>query len=306
MEQCRRARAWQCRYGRQRWLLSSRQWTAPRGVPARPSGDFEDTSANEFALVGVLHPARGLLLGRLRRGDLQLRQRQLPRLEGRPAINAPMVGMAATPGGGGYWEVGSDGGIFSYGNAVFHGSTGGLHLNAPIVGMAATPDGGGYWLVASDGGIFNYGDAGFYGSAGSIHLNKPIVGMAATPDGHGYWLVASDGGIFNYGDAGFYGSTRRPAPQQADRGHGRRRRRAGLLARRLRRGHLQLRRRLVPRLTRRSAPQQAHRGMMSTFDGAGYWLTASDGGIFSYGDTGFYGSAGSIHLNAPVVSGTAG
>ena len=46
-------------------------------------------------------------------------------------------------------------------------------------------------------------------------------------------------------------------------------------------------------------------GMMSTFDGAGYWLTASDGGIFSYGDTGFYGSAGSIHLNAPVVSNTA-
>jgi hypothetical protein len=44
--------------------------------------------------------------------------------------------------------------------------------------------------------------------------------------------------------------------------------------------------------------------MMSTFDGAGYWLTASDGGIFGYGDTGFYGSAGSIHLNAPVVSGT--
>ena len=44
--------------------------------------------------------------------------------------------------------------------------------------------------------------------------------------------------------------------------------------------------------------------MMSTFDGAGYWLTASDGGIFGYGDTGFYGSAGSLHLNAPVVSGT--
>src|SRR5580692_2673268 len=121
-------------------------------------------------------------------------------------LNAPMVGMAQTPDGGGYWEVAADGGIFSYGDATFHGSTGGLHLNAPIVGAAATSDGGGYWLVASDGGIFNYGDAGFFGSAGSLHLNQPIVGMAATPDGGGYWLVGSDGGIFSYGDASFHGS----------------------------------------------------------------------------------------------------
>ena len=34
-----------------------------------------------------------------------------------------------------------DGGVFTYGNAAFYGSTGGLPLNAPIVGMAATPDG---------------------------------------------------------------------------------------------------------------------------------------------------------------------
>ena len=67
--------------------------------------------------------------------------------------------MAATPDGGGYWLVASDGGIFSYGDAAFFGSRGGQPLNKPIVGMAATPDGGGYWLVASDGGIFSYGDA---------------------------------------------------------------------------------------------------------------------------------------------------
>ncbi len=109
--------------------------------------------------------------------------------------------------GPGYWEVASDGGIFTYGAAPFRGSTGGLHLNKPIVGMAATPDDRGYWLVASDGGIFAFGDAVFYGSTGNIHLNAPIVAMAATPDGAGYWLVASDGGIFAFGDAGFYGST---------------------------------------------------------------------------------------------------
>ena len=107
----------------------------------------------------------------------------------------------------GYWEVASDGGIFSYGGAQFYGSTGSLHLNAPIVGMAATPDDAGYWLLASDGGIFAFGDAVFYGSTGGTHLNAPIVAISPTPDGGGYWLVASDGGIFSFGDAQFFGST---------------------------------------------------------------------------------------------------
>jgi hypothetical protein len=80
----------------------------------------------------------------------------------------------------GYWQVASDGGVFSYGDAKFHGSAGGLTLNKPVVGMAATPDGGGYWLVASDGGVFRYGDAKFYGSTGGRILNKPVVGMAPT------------------------------------------------------------------------------------------------------------------------------
>jgi hypothetical protein len=115
--------------------------------------------------------------------------------------------MAATPDGKGYWLVASDGGVFSFGDAAFYGSTGGLVLNKPIVGMAATPDGKGYWLVASDGGVFSFGDAAFYGSTGAIALNKPVVGMAPTADGGGYWLVASDGGIFAFGDAAFYGST---------------------------------------------------------------------------------------------------
>ncbi len=36
-------------------------------------------------------------------------------------------------------------------------------------------------------------------------------------------------------------------------------------------------------------------------DGRGYWLVASDGGIFTYGDAGFFGSAGALPLNKPVV-----
>jgi hypothetical protein len=112
-----------------------------------------------------------------------------------------------SPGRGGYWAVASDGGIFSYCDSKFYGSTGAIRLAQPIVGMAPTPSGNGYWLVASDGGIFNYGDAKFYGSTGAIRLARPIVGMAPTRSGNGYRLVASDGGVFSYGDAKFYGST---------------------------------------------------------------------------------------------------
>jgi hypothetical protein len=72
--------------------------------------------------------------------------------------------MSATTDGQGYWFVASDGGIFAFGDAGFHGSMGGSPLAAPIVGMATDNATGGYWLVGSDGGIFSF-DAPFYGSA---------------------------------------------------------------------------------------------------------------------------------------------
>ena len=75
--------------------------------------------------------------------------------------------MASTPDDRGDWLVASDGGIFSYGDATFYGSTGSIRLNQPIVGMAPSPTGHGYWLIASDGGIFSYGDAEFEGSTGA-------------------------------------------------------------------------------------------------------------------------------------------
>jgi hypothetical protein len=120
--------------------------------------------------------------------------------------------MAATSDGMGYWLVASDGGLFTYGSAVFHGSAGNIPLNQPVVGMAATSDGMGYWLVASDGGLFTYGSAVFHGSAGNIPLNQPVIGMAASGPGSGYRLVASDGGVFTFGSSLFFGSAVPPLP----------------------------------------------------------------------------------------------
>ena len=201
----------------------------------------------------------------------------------------------------GYWTDASDGGIFSYGNAVFHGSMGGQHLNAPMVGMAQTPGSGGYWEVASDGGIFSFGNAVFHGSTGSLRLNAPMVGMAATADGGGYWLVATDGGIFNYGDAGFYGSAgsirlNKPIVGMAATPDGRgywlvasdggifNYGDAGFFGSA---GAIPLNKPVV--------------GMAGDATGLGYWLVASDGGIFTYGDAGFLGSRGGQPLNKPIV-----
>jgi hypothetical protein len=102
------------------------------------------------------------------------------------SLDHPAVGVVAAPDGKGYWEVASDGGIFTFGDAAFEGSMGGQHLNEPVVGMAATPDGRGYWEVASDGGIFTFGDAAFVGSPPSapprVALYGDSLGMEAGQD----------------------------------------------------------------------------------------------------------------------------
>jgi hypothetical protein len=41
--------------------------------------------------------------------------------------------------------------------------------------------------------------------------------------------------------------------------------------------------------------------MAATPDGKGYWLVAADGGVFGFGDAGFYGSMGGRPLDQPVV-----
>jgi hypothetical protein len=105
--------------------------------------------------------------------------------------------MAATPDGGGYWLVGSDGGVFSFGDATFYGSLSGIHLNRPIVGIAATPDGHGYWLVAADGGVFTFGQATFDGSL-AAGVAVPIVGIVAD-ENLGYRLINASGIAFPFG-----------------------------------------------------------------------------------------------------------
>ncbi|MGH9035307.1 MAG: TolB family protein, partial [Acidimicrobiia bacterium] len=220
---------------------------------------------------------------------------------GNVKLNKPIVGMAPTPTGRGYWFVAADGGIFSFGDAAFRGSTGNVNLNKPIVGMAPTPTGRGYWFVAADGGIFSFGDAGFHGSTGNVRLNKPIVGMAATPSGKGYWFVAADGGMFVFGDAKFWGSTAKSAPRSPI---------VGMAATPSGNGYWLVGAdgAVYPFGDAKFLGSMGGKpltlpvvGMSATPSGAGYWLVASDGGIFAFGDAAFHGSTGDVRLNQPIV-----
>ena len=168
----------------------------------------------------------------------------------------------APPPSHGYWLVGSDGGIFTFGSAQFYGSTGSLHLQRPVVGITPTADRGGYWLVASDGGIFAFGNAGFHGSIPGTGLNPagsglphsldaPIVGMVPSTDGGGYFMVASDGGVFAFGDAKFEGS--------------------------------------CPGIGGCSGAAVA---VVPDASGNGYWVMTSSGSVYTFGDAANYGQPG--------------
>jgi hypothetical protein len=193
--------------------------------------------------------------------------------------------------------VASDGGVFTFGDATFFGSTSGQHLNQPIVAMNATPDGKGYWLVAADGGIFTFGDARFYGSPSAWAAKPPVVGMAATQDGKGYWLVEANGAVTGYGDAWNYGSARGGQPVIGITGSG--------VGYRMDTADGSIYTFGLTQFFGSTSGQHLNQpivAMNATPDGKGYWLVAADGGIFTFGDARFYGSLGGSTLSHPLVS----
>ncbi len=248
------------------------------------------------------------------------------------------VAMAPTPGGNGYWMVGLDGGVFSFGDATYYGSLPGLGIRVnDIVGIASTSDGRGYWLLGADGGVFAFGDATYHGSLPGVlggPAPNPMTSIVRTPDGLGYWIVGTDGGVFTFGDAGFYGSLPgiNVAPQNArvadsvvfhayaasqdvflaptPDGHGYWM--ADSAGDVFSFGNAQFHGSL-PGLLGPFAKPSAHdvvtghqatvpiTGFAATGDGGGYWMAATDGSIYTFGDAANYGSLPALGLTAPPV-----
>src|SRR4051794_40540502 len=216
------------------------------------------------------------------------------------SLSRPIVAMASTANGVGYWLVANDGGVFSF-NAPFFGALAGWPLAQPVTGMTATPSGHGYWIVTADGAVFPFGDAHVYGSLFGTHLNAPIKALIPGPGGAGYWLYASDGGVFSFGSARFHGSTgamRLNAPvvgmSSTPTGNG-----YWLVA--SDGGIFTFGDAVFQGSTGDQKLNQPIVGMASTPTGNGYWFVAADGGIFSFGDAAFHGSTGGQKLNAPIA-----
>ena len=100
-------------------------------------------------------------------------------------LNAPVVGIAATPSGNGYWMGAADGGVFNFGDAGFFGSMGGQQLQYPVTAIAATPDGGGYWLLPSTQIAATTLKPGSTGPA--------VLALQQRLSSLGYWLGTPDG-----------------------------------------------------------------------------------------------------------------
>jgi len=112
----------------------------------------------------------------------------------------PPTAIVATPSGQGYYILISDGGVYSFGDAVFYGSTGGSRPGGhDLTGIALSYNRNGqvngYWLVGSDGGVFSFGDAPFLGSSGGVPGRGSISNITTRPDGRSYAWVHKEGGV---------------------------------------------------------------------------------------------------------------
>lgn len=226
----------------------------------------------------------------------------------------------------GYWLIGDDGGVFTYGNTDFYGSLAG-DISHGIIGGARSFTNKGYWLAAFDGTVFAFGDAIWHGgyapatgqtmvaiesiktssgyylcdTAGDVYTlgdvdyhgggpgTTPIAAMAVMPDGSGYWLMDDTGHVYSYGAAMHYGNG---DPLVASTYTAMEATPTGL-------GYY-----LVTEAGHVYAMGDAvyHGGTAGMYlndpisdialrpDGAGYWLVALDGGVFTFGQIPFYGS----------------
>jgi cell wall-associated NlpC family hydrolase len=183
-------------------------------------------------------------------------------------VPSPVVAVAATPSGNGYWLLTSGGTVLAAGGAGSFGP-GASGLGRPAVDMAPTPDGLGYWVVSTTGSVYTFGDARFFGSLTSVPPDDEIVRLVPTADGAGYWLVSAGGGVSAFGDARLFGPAAGSSPAGSSP--------AGSSP-------------------AGSSPAGWSSGspivdMAPTPDGLGYWLLAADGSVSSFGDATYAGSA---------------
>jgi hypothetical protein len=185
-----------------------------------------------------------------------------------PPTGPPGVGPFTASGpvgtaGSGYWMVGSDGRVASFGQADHLGdATSGLVKGSDAADIEPTPSRHGYWIVDDAGRVFTFGDARNFGGVDARRLarDEKVTSLSATRSGAGYWIFTTRGRVLPFGDARFSGD--------------------------------------MSAVTLNGPVLDS----IPTPSGLGYYMVASDGGIFAFGDARFSGSMGGRRLNAPVQS----
>ena len=114
----------------------------------------------------------------------------------------------------GYWFTASDGGVFAFGDAGFHGSLGSIPQSRPIVSITSSADGGGYWIANNNGAVSEFGDAYYWGSAPQV-INRPVVGMAQATGSGSFSVSSYQSGSYGYDISKWQGldlAAARPTP----------------------------------------------------------------------------------------------
>jgi hypothetical protein len=213
---------------------------------------------------------------------------------------SPVVAIATTADGRGYYLATRDGTVYTAGDAKWYGDLSNLALGGPIVAITVDPLTGGYWLLGQDGGVYAF-HAPFYGAPVLTSFATSAVGLVPVVGGGGYRVASADGGVFDYGPRARFDGSMSGVPLHepivaiagdpvtggywlvaADGGvfsfHAPFFGSTGAIA---------LRRPIV--------------GAEAITSGEGYRFVASDGGVFSFGAARFAGSLGNGGAASPVV-----
>ena len=212
-------------------------------------------------------------------------------------VNGPVVGVAATPDGGGYWLANASGAVYAFGDARYYGAWPARPRHQRVVGIAATATGHGYWLATVTGQVLAFGDARRLRPAGHPRVAGRVSAIASTSGGLGYWLATASGQVLAFGHARAWGE---PSGLKGSVV-------VGMAATPGGRGYW-LAERDGRALSFGNAPRFSPRpyaspvvGIAPTQDGKGYWLATANGGVLPFGDARALGSVVSLHLRSPLA-----
>jgi hypothetical protein len=203
----------------------------------------------------------------------------------RPNVDAVVRAAPASvaPPQRGYWLLGGDGGVFSF-DAPFFGalSMPPRLFDEPCSLIVPTADRGGYYIVnpSLGGWIANFGTARSIGSLGldppafaysAPDADKPtLVGFSVSRSDTGFAVFESNGDVLTAGDVPWVGQPPHAPPSGQD--------------------------------ARGRPAFNFYTGGTLTSTEHGYWVIDRNGGVYTFGDAEYFGSAATLHLNATIVA----